>query len=83
MLFTFMAALAQMELDIKRERIAVSVSKRRGPAATWAAGRRRSLHCQIRNALRVVDCGEPTAQVLHDLGMSPSTFYRRARALDS
>lgn len=36
MAFTVMAALAQMELDIKRERITDSVSKRRPRAGTWA-----------------------------------------------
>ncbi len=36
MVFTVMAALAQMELEIKRERITDSVSKRR--ARIWAGG---------------------------------------------
>src|SRR5690625_4014538 len=42
MVFTVMAALAQMELDIKRERITDSVAKRRA-AGKDLGGRRRAL----------------------------------------
>jgi len=81
MLFTIMAALAQMELEIKRERVVDSVSKRR-EAGKDLGGRRQSIsESQIRNALRLVDAGEPAAQVARDLGMSRATFYRRSRHL--
>jgi DNA invertase Pin-like site-specific DNA recombinase len=81
MLFTIMAALAQMELEIKRERVVDSVSKRR-EAGKDLGGRRQSFSdSQIRSALRLVDGGEPAAQVARDLGMSRATFYRRTRAL--
>ena len=61
MLFTIMAALAQMELEIKRERVIDSVSKRR-EAGKDLGGRRQSIsNSQIRNALRLVDGGEPAA----------------------
>lgn len=83
MLFTIMAALAQMELEIKRERVVDSVSKRR-EAGKDLGGRRQSISdSQIRSALRLVDGGEPAAQVARDLGMSRATFYRRTRALRS
>jgi DNA invertase Pin-like site-specific DNA recombinase len=37
MLFTIMAAPAQMEQEIKSERVTDSISKRREPERTWAA----------------------------------------------
>jgi DNA invertase Pin-like site-specific DNA recombinase len=81
MLFTIMAALAQMELEIKRERVVDSVSKRR-EAGKDLGGRRQSVSdSQIRSALQLVDAGEPAAQVARDLGMSRATFYRRSRYL--
>ena len=81
MLFTIMAALAQMELEIKRERVVDSVSKRRA-AGKDLGGRRQSISdSQVRNALRLVDGGEPASQVARDLGMSRATFYRRSRDL--
>jgi len=81
MVFTVMAALAQMELDIKRERIGDSVSKRR--AAGKDLGGRRPVFTdrQIRNAIRLIDAGEPAAQVAKDLGMSRATLYRRMQAI--
>jgi DNA invertase Pin-like site-specific DNA recombinase len=59
MLFTIMAALAQLELEIKRERIVDSVSKRR-EAGKDLGGRRQTISdSQIRNALQLVDAGQP------------------------
>lgn len=81
MLFTIMAALAQMEHEIKRERITDSVRKRRDAGLDLGGRPRRITDSQIRNAVRLVDSGEPAAQVARDLGMSRATFYRRARAL--
>jgi DNA invertase Pin-like site-specific DNA recombinase len=81
MVFTVMAALAQMELEIKRERITDSVSKRR-QAGKDLGGRRQTItDSQISNAQRLVDSGEPAAQVARDLGMSRATFYRRTHTL--
>jgi DNA invertase Pin-like site-specific DNA recombinase len=81
MVFTVMAALAQMELEIKRERITDSVAKRR-PAGQDLGGRPRTFtDSQIRSAARLVDSGRPAAQVARDLGMSRATLYRRIRAL--
>ncbi|MFJ4030158.1 recombinase family protein [Paenarthrobacter sp. NPDC089989] len=81
MLFTIMAALAQMEHDIKRERINDSVSKRREAGKNLGGRPRRITDSQIRNALRLVRDGEPAAQVARDLGMSRASFYRRTRGL--
>ena len=81
MLFTVMAALAQMEHDIKRERITDSIRKRRDDGGDLGGRPRRITDSQIRSAIRLVDGGEPVAQVSRDLGMSRATFYRRARAL--
>jgi DNA invertase Pin-like site-specific DNA recombinase len=81
MLFTIMAALAQMEHEIKRERITDSITKRR-EAGKDLGGRPLSVtDSQIRNAVRLVEGGEPAAQVARDFGMSRATYYRRSRAL--
>lgn len=82
MLFTIMAALAQMEYDIKRERIVDSIGKRREAGKDLGGRPRLISDSRIRNALRLVDGGEPAAQVARDLGMSRATFYRRSRELD-
>jgi DNA invertase Pin-like site-specific DNA recombinase len=81
MMFTAMAALAQMELEIQRERINDSVTKRR--AAGKDLGRRwqQFTHSQIQNARRLVDSGEPATRVAKDLGMSRATLYRRIHEL--
>ena len=81
MVFTVMAALAQMELDIKRERITDSVAKRRA-AGKDLGGRRRSFtDSQIRSAMKLMDAGEPATQVARDFGMSRATLYRRIQQL--
>jgi len=81
MVFTVMAALAQIELDIKRERIGDSVSKRRAAGKDLGGRRPVFTDSQIRNAIRLIDGGEPAAQVAKDLGMSRATLYRRIQAL--
>lgn len=81
MVFTVMAALAQMEREIKRERITDSVAKRRAAGLDLGGRPRRITDSQVRNAIRLIDSGEPVAQVARDLGMSRATFYRRARTL--
>ena len=81
MLFTIMAALAQMEYEIKRERIVDSISKRRNAGKDLGGRPRRVTDSQIRIAMRLVDGGEPAAQMARDLGMSRATFCRRSRTL--
>ncbi|MFP3397112.1 recombinase family protein [Brevibacterium sp. SIMBA_078] len=80
MLFTIMAALAQMEHEIKRERVSDSIQKRRAAGLPLGGRPRRITDSQIRNAVRLVDSGEPVAQVVRDLGMSRASFYRLSRA---
>jgi DNA invertase Pin-like site-specific DNA recombinase len=81
MVFTVMAALAEMELQIKRERITDSVSKRRAAGKDLGGRRQAFTTSQIANAARLIDAGEPATQVARDLGMSRATLYRRLRQL--
>lgn len=81
MVFTVMAALAQMELEIKRERVTDSVTKRRAAGKDLGGRRRTFTDSQIRNAVILIDGGEPATQVARDLGMSRATLYRRIREL--
>lgn len=81
MLFTIMAALAQMEHEIKSERVTDSISKRREAGKDLGGRPRRITDSQIHSALRLVEGGTPAAQVARDLGMSRATFYRRSNAL--
>ncbi|MGC5224446.1 recombinase family protein [Micromonospora sp. DT81.3] len=81
MLFTIMAALGQMEHEIKRERVVDSINKRRDAGKNLGGRPRLITDSQIRNARRLIEGGEPAAQVARDLGISRATFYRRARAL--
>ena len=81
MLFTIMAALAQMEHEIKRERVTDSIAKRRAAGHDLGGRPQRITDSQIRSALRLVDAGEPAAQVARDLGMSRATFYRRSQTI--
>lgn len=82
MLFTIMAALAQMELEIKRERVTDSISKRRAAGQDLGGRPQRVTDSQIRSAIRLVESGDPASQVARNLGMSRATFYRRSRALN-
>jgi len=80
MVFTVMAAIAQMELEIKRERGIDSVSKRRAAGKDLGGRRATFTESQIRNAQRLIESGQAT-QVAKDLGMSRGTLYRRLSAL--
>lgn len=83
MLFTIMAALAQMEHEIKRERVTDSVAKRRAAGQDLGGRPQRVTDSQVRSALQLVEGGTPASQVARDLGMSRATFYRRSKALRS
>jgi DNA invertase Pin-like site-specific DNA recombinase len=83
MVFTVMAALAEMELDIKRERINDSVSKRRAAGKDLGGRRQQFSDSQIHNARRLIEAGEPATHVARDLGMSRATLYRRLAELDA
>ncbi len=81
MVFTVMAALAQMELEIKRERITDSVTKRRTTGGDLGGRRPTFTESQIRTAATLVQSGEPATQVAKDMGMSRATLYRRIKEL--
>jgi DNA invertase Pin-like site-specific DNA recombinase len=81
MLFTIMAALAQMEHEIKSERIVDSISKRKAAGQNLGGRPRRITDSRIRSALSLIQAGTPATQVARDIGMSRATFYRRSRAL--
>ncbi len=81
MVFTVMAALGQMEYEIKKERVVDSIAKRRDAGKDLGGRPRAITDSQIRSARQLIDGGEPVAQVARDLGMSRATFYRRSRAL--
>ena len=83
MVFTVMAALAQMELEIKRERINDSVSKRRAAGKDLGGRRQQFSDSQIRNARHLIGAGEPALHVARDLGISRATLYRRMAELDA
>jgi DNA invertase Pin-like site-specific DNA recombinase len=82
MLFTIMAALAQMEHEIKSERVTDSISKRRAAGRNLGGRPRRITDSQIRSALSLIEGGTPATQVARDLGMSRATFYRRWRTVE-
>ncbi len=79
MVFTVMAALAQMELEIKRERINDSVTKRRTIGGDLGGRRPAFTDSQIRTAAKLIQAGEPATQVAKDMGMSRATLYRRIK----
>lgn len=81
MVFTVMAALAQMELEIKRERINDSVTKRRATGGDLGGRRPTFTESQIRTASKLIKAGEPATQVAKDMGMSRATLYRRIKEL--
>ncbi|SDP82098.1 Site-specific DNA recombinase [Arthrobacter sp. ok909] len=83
MVFTVIAALAQMELEIKRERINDSVSKRRAAGKDLGGRRQQFSDSQISNARRLIDAGEADTHVARDLGISRATLYRRIGELDA
>ena len=59
MLFTIMAALAQMEHEIKRERVTDSIAKRREAGKDLGGRPRRITDSQIRSAVRLVEGASP------------------------
>ena len=69
MVFTVMSVLAQMEREIRRERITDSVAKNRAAGKDLGGRRQTFTDSQIRNALRLIDGGES------------ATLYRRIREL--
>ncbi|QRQ79327.1 recombinase family protein [Glutamicibacter protophormiae] len=83
MVFTVMAALAQMELEIKRERIADSLAKRHTTGGDIGGRRPAFTDSQIRTAAKLSQAGEPATPIAKDLGMSRVTLYRRIKDTES
>lgn len=83
MVFTVMAALAQMELEIKREHANNSITKRRDAGLDLGVRRPIFSDSQIANARRLIEQGQPASHVARDLGMSRTTVYRRIGHLDA
>ena len=83
MVFTVMAALAQMELEIKRERVNDSNAKRRDAGMDLGGRRPVFSESQIANARRLIEQGQPVSHVARDLGMSRATLYRRIAHLEA
>ena len=77
MMFTVMAALAQMELEIKRERVRDSVAKRRDAGLDVGGRRKQFTDSQVESARALIAGGAMAAQVARDFGMSRATLYRR------
>lgn len=82
MLYTVMAALAQMELEVKRERVRDSVSKRRANGGDLGGRPRKVTDGQIQNAARLVAADVPVAEIARDLGISRATLYRRLQRFE-
>lgn len=70
-----------MELKIKSERITNSVSRRRAAGKDLGGRKAQFTDSQIKNKARLIQAGEPAAQVARDLGMSRATLYRRTEVL--
>lgn len=83
MVFSVMAALAHMELDIKRERVTDSVTERRAAGMDLGGRRPAFSDSQITNACWLIDAGQPAIHVARDLGMSRATLYGRIADLDA
>lgn len=83
MVFTVMAALAQMELAIKKERVGDSVSKRRAAGLDLGGRRQAFTDRQIRSAAHLIEKGQPVTHAARDMQMSRATLYRRIRELPS
>lgn len=77
MVFTVMAALAEMELEIKRERVTDSIAKRRAAGGDLGGRRQQFTDSQIRNVERLIQAGQPINQIARDLNISRATIYRR------
>lgn len=81
MMFTVMSALAQMELEIKRERIRDSVAKRRANGGDLGGRRVKLTEDQLYGALRDVEAGMSKAAAAAARGVSYQTLWRRIAVL--
>ncbi len=78
---TVIAPSAQMELEIKRERITNSVVKRRAVGKDLGGRHHGFTDSQILNPVPLINGGKATTQVAQDLGVAGATLYRWLREL--
>lgn len=81
LVFTMMAALAQRELQVTRERIPDPVAQRRAAGKIFGGRRPTFTDSRVRNALRLIESWEPVTHVARDLGMSKAILHRCIREL--
>lgn len=81
MMFTVMTALAEMELEVKRERTRDSVAKRRAKGGDLGGRREKHGDDLIYGAAADIASGTSAAAAAAARGMSRQTLYRRAKAL--
>lgn len=79
MVFTVMAALARMELEIKRERITDSVSRRRAAGKDLGGPRERFTNSQIDNARRLIEACHAGCSGHGHFPSNPLPTHRRDR----
>lgn len=84
MVFTIMAALAEMELEIKKERIRDSVAKRRAAGRDLGGRSEQYSDRMIRFVeLTSQSAGYTVARACKEIGISRATYYRRLAELQS
>lgn len=81
MMFTVMSALAQMELEVKRERIRDSVAKRRAKGGDLGGRRVKLTDDQVHGAAVDIANGMSAAAAAAARGVSYQTLWRRAKAI--
>lgn len=81
LMFTVMAALAQMELEIKAERNRDSVAKRRAKGGDLGGRRVKLTDDQVHGAVADIANGMSAAAAAAVRGVSYQTLWRRAKSL--
>lgn len=77
MMFTIMSALAEMELDIKRERINDSIAKRKAKGGDLG-GRKQAISADTINGIAAdIESGMSAAKAIKARGISRASYYRR------
>jgi DNA invertase Pin-like site-specific DNA recombinase len=80
MLLTIMAPLAQVEHETSANVSRIPSANAKKPDSTLAANRRVA-DGPIRSVVRLIESGEPFAQVAYNFGTSRATLHGRSRAL--
>lgn len=83
LLFTVMSGIAEMELDIKRERAQDSIAKRRAKGGDLG-GRPRVVSDETLRVMREqVESGKSVAEVCRRNGISRAAYYKRLASLSN